>query len=253
MSDQESQTPRQQAEPQPRGVSRRDALRVLGLAAGGVAAAACTPEAPPAASHAHGGAATAAGPPSTRPGLVADAFEREEVVPGLATPFFTPRERETVNVLVDYVIPRDERSGSATEAGVPAWMDQFLAHPDTEPHFRLAVRGGLGWLNAESGRRWGVSFARATDAQRRAILDDIAYPKRARPEMRRGVAFFNTFRDFTASGFFSSQVGWKDLQYQGNVARPSWDGCPPEAVAKLGVGYELMATRVTPASGKVRV
>ncbi len=262
MNDQQSQKPEAAPEPPPRGVSRRDALRVLGLAAGGVAAAACAPEAPPAASHAggaqadaahaHGGAEGAGGLPSARPDLVADAFEREEVVAGLPTPFFTARERDTVNVLVDYVIPRDERSGSATDAGVPAWMDQFLAHPDTEPHFRLAVRGGLAWLNAESGRRWGVPFAGATDAQRRALLDDIAYPKRARPEMQRGVAFFNTFRDFTASGFFSSQVGWKDLQYEGNVARPAWDGCPPEATAKLGVGYELMATRVTPATGKVR-
>ena len=244
MSDQESLPAR--------AVSRRDALRVLGLAAGGVAAAACGPEAPPAKPATAAAAAAPAGPPSTRPALVADAFEREEVSVGLPTPFFTPRERETVNVLVDYIIPRDQRSGSATDAGVPAWMDAFLADANTEPDFRLAVRGGLGWLNAESGRRWGVPFAQATDAQRRAILDDIAYPKRARPEMGRGVAFFNTFRDFTASGFFSSQAGWKDLQYEGNVARPVWDGCPPEALAKLGVGYDVMATRVTPATGKVR-
>ena len=225
--------------PATRGVSRRAALRTLGLAAGGVAAvgaagaAACAPS---------GGTTTAGTTPAAGAPNGAEA----------AKSYFTPHERETVGVLVDYVIPRDDRSGSATDAGVPAWMDAFLAHPDTEDGFRLAIRGGLAWLDAESQRRTGVVFARATDAARRALLDDIAYPKRARPAMSQGVAFFNHFRDFTASGFFSSQLGQKDLQYEGNVAVPVWDGCPPAALAKLGVSYELMATRVAPQTGGVR-
>ncbi len=225
----------------PRGVSRRDALRTLGLAAGGVAAgaAACAPEAhaPPKAA-----VATPAATAGTNAGAAAAAPK----------PFFTPHERDTVTVLVDYIIPRDERSGSATDAGVPAWMDAFLADPDTEIPFRLAVRGGLAWLDAESERRTGVPFARATDEARRALLDDVAYPKRARPAMSHGVAFFNRFRDFTASGFYSSQMGQKDLQYLGNVAVPVWDGCPPEALAKLGVSYDVMATRVAPRTGGER-
>ena len=76
------------------------------------------------------------------------------------------------------------------------------------------------------------------------MLDDIAYPARARPEMRPGVAFFTRFRDFTASGFFSSRTGYEDLRYLGNVARPVWDGCPDEANARLGVSQAVMDTRV---------
>ena len=213
------------------GLSRRDALRTLGLAAGGVAAAvsaaACAPDT---ASHTHEAAAGTAGAAAT------------PAAP--TTPFFTPHERDTVTVLVDYIIPRDARSGSATEAGVPAWMDAFLADADTEDPFRLAIRGGLAWMDAESIRRAGVTFVRATDPVRRAILDDIAYPKRALPAMSQGAAFFSRFRDFTASGFYSSKMGQEDLRYVGNVAVPVWNGCPTEALAKLGVSYDVMATRV---------
>jgi hypothetical protein len=64
--------------------------------------------------------------------------------------------------------------------------------------------------------------------------------------MRYGVTFFNRFRDMTASGFFSSAMGWKDVQYVGNVFNPAYDGCPPAALQKLGVSYDLMQTRVSP-------
>ena len=149
-------------------------------------------------------------------------------------------------MLADYVIPRDERSGSATDAKVPEFMDFIMADPDGSDNARLAMRGGLAWLDNESRRRFDQPFTAATDAQRRAILDDIAWPNKARPEMSHGVAFFNRFRDMTASGFFSSETGWKDLRYMGNTFVPEWTGCPPEALAKLGVSYDLMKTRVDP-------
>jgi len=167
---------------------------------------------------------------------------------GLA--FFTPHEDETVRVLVDYIIPRDERSGSATDAKVPEFMDAFLAHADAEPEQRLAVRGGLAWLDAECERRHGATFVRSTDAQRRAVLDDIAWPAKARPELSHGVAFFSRFRDLTASGFFTSRMGYEDLRYQGNVARAEWPGCPEPALQRLGVSYDLMAARPNDKRGR---
>ncbi|HEX5726038.1 MAG TPA: gluconate 2-dehydrogenase subunit 3 family protein [Longimicrobiaceae bacterium] len=153
---------------------------------------------------------------------------------GYAPKFFTPHEWETVRVLVDLVIPRDERSGSATDAGVPEFMDFFA---DAYPELRLPLRGGLAWLDAESRERWGRAFVEAGEGERTALLDDIAYPARARPEMSQGVAFFNRFRDLTASGFWSSRMGVEDLQYLGNRVLARWDGCPPEALRKLGVHY----------------
>jgi hypothetical protein len=64
--------------------------------------------------------------------------------------------------------------------------------------------------------------------------------------MSHGVAFFNRLRDMAASGFYSSALGWKDLQYIGNVFNPAYDGCPPAALEKLGVSYDVMTTRVSP-------
>lgn len=148
--------------------------------------------------------------------------------------FFTPHEWETVRVLADLVIPRDERSGSATDAGVPEFMDFML---DAYPGMRLPMRGGLAWLDAESRSRWNAPFIQLRPEDRTALLDDIAWPARARPEMSQGVAFFNRFRDLTASGFWSTRIGVDDLQYMGNRGMVAWDGCPPEALATLGVSY----------------
>lgn len=162
--------------------------------------------------------------------------------------FFNTHEWNTVRVLVDYVIPRDKRSGSATDAKVPEYIDYLLSEKDASLNTQTAWRGGLAWIDTESNKRFGRTFIRATDAQRRQILDDIAYPEKAKPEMRHGVVFFNHLRDMTASGFFSSAMGWQDLQYVGNVFNPGYDGCPPAALEKLGVSYDLMQTRVSPQS-----
>lgn len=149
--------------------------------------------------------------------------------------FFTETEWRTVTVLVDDIIPRDQRSGSATDAGVPDFMDFIL---NEGGGLQTRIRGGLAWLDGESRARYGKPYAEAAERQRHGLLDDIAWPGRARPEHSHGVAFFNTFRDFTASGFFSSQMGMEDLQYLGNTVVAEWNGCPPQALQKLGVRYE---------------
>ena len=146
---------------------------------------------------------------------------------------FMPHEWDTVNVLVDIIIPRDERSGSATDAAVPEFMDRMLV---MYPEDSLAIRGGLAWLDHECTGRFGRTFVQCATNERVAVLDDIAWPGRAKPELSQGVAFFNRFRDFTASGFFSSKMGVADLQYIGNAYVPVWTGCPPAALHKLGVG-----------------
>lgn len=147
---------------------------------------------------------------------------------------FTAHEWDTVRVLVDLIIPQDDRSGSASDAGVPAFMDFMLGD---DPNLETPMRGGLAWLDREADDRWGKTFVAASDAERTAILDDIAWPARAKPQHAGGVAFFNSFRDLTASGFFSSRLGVEDLHYIGNTFVADWKGCPPDALAKLGVTY----------------
>lgn len=161
--------------------------------------------------------------------------------PPAALKFFTPHQYATVHVLVDMIIPRDDRSGSATDARVPEFMDFMLA--EASERTRTEMHGGLVWLDTECNKRHGANFLHSTPAQRTAVLDDIAWPKRARAELAHGVAFFNNFRDLTASGFFSSEMGYRDVQYKGEVFNPNWNGCPPEALAKLGVSYDVMHSK----------
>jgi hypothetical protein len=160
-----------------------------------------------------------------------------------APQFFKPDEWKALRILVDLIIPRDERSGSATEAGVPEFMD-WTCHE--YPSYAW-VREGLRWLDGFAYTVHDRSFARCTDAQRRGLLDQVAWPKKAKPELREGVMHFNRLRDFTASGFWSSQMGVKDLEYIGNAALPEWKGCPSAVLAKYGVSPELMDRRIKPA------
>ena len=154
-----------------------------------------------------------------------------------APKFFSRHEWRTVRMLADYVIPRDERSGSATDAKVPEFMDVLLSDKDASESSKTAMHGGLAWIDGEARHRFGKSFVDATDAQRRGILDDIAWPARAKPEFSHGVTFFNRFRDLTASGFYSSRMGVQDLKYLGNQVVHEWKGCPDEQLRKLGVSY----------------
>jgi hypothetical protein len=170
--------------------------------------------------------------------MVAQLHEDGEAAAAYTPKFFNSHEWGTVRVLSDMIIPKDDRSGSATDAKAPEFIDFMLMDKETSEASRVSMRGGLAWLDAEHRHRYGKDFLGSTDAQRRAVLDDIAYPKKAKPEFAPGVAWFNRFRSNVGAAFFSSAMGWQDLKYMGNVFNPNWNGCPPEATRKLGVSYE---------------
>jgi gluconate 2-dehydrogenase gamma chain len=153
-----------------------------------------------------------------------------------ATPFkpafFTAHEYATVAVLVDLVIPRDERSGSATDAGVPEFMDFMMID---QPRRQIAMRGGLALVDRLAADRFGKRFVSCSDRDRRLLLDEIAYTSNTDPGLSHAIVFFSSFRDLTASGFWTTKVGVADLQYQGNVFVSEWNGCPDAALKKLGV------------------
>jgi gluconate 2-dehydrogenase gamma chain len=146
--------------------------------------------------------------------------------------FFTAHEYATVGVLVDLIIPKDERSGSATDAGVPAFMDFMMID---QPRRQIAMRGGLAMIDRLAMDRGGKRFVSATDRERRLLLDEIAYTSNPDRGLSQAIAFFSSFRDLTASGFWSTRMGVADLQYQGNVFVSEWTGCPDAALKKLGV------------------
>jgi hypothetical protein len=148
--------------------------------------------------------------------------------------FFTPHEHQTVRALVDLIIPKDERSGSATDAGVPEFMDFMMID---QPARQIPMRGGLAWLDLRCQERFDKMFLDCASGERTAVLDEIAWPDRAAAALSHGVAFFNSFRDLTATGFWTTKMGIDDLQYLGNRSVARWNGCPEEALRKLGVSY----------------
>lgn len=169
----------------------------------------------------------------------AEAFEASRLArqarqdPAAFTPrFFAAEEYAAVSVLADLIIPADERSGGASDAGVPEFIDFMMVD---QPARQVPMRGGLAWLDQECNARFAKTFTAATDAERRAVLDDISGLEPSREDQSHGVAFFRSFRDLTATGFWTSRMGIDDLQYLGNTLVPEWNGCPEEALRKLGV------------------
>jgi len=167
--------------------------------------------------------------PNIKPSTAATA----EVAAGYQRKILSEHEYNTIRVLSDWIIPADERSGSASEAGVPEFIDDWLDFKRGE--LLDGIRGGLTWLDMECNRAFGRDFADGTAAQQKQLLDRIAYPQNAAPADANAVVFFNHLRDLVVSGFFTSEIGLRDLPYLGNEPQAAWQGCPAPVLAKLGV------------------
>jgi len=159
-------------------------------------------------------------------------LEREQKL--LSETFFDEHEMKTISILSDIIIPKDETSGSATDAGVPAFIEFIVKDM---PRHQIPMRGGLKWLDIQCMKRFNADFASCSSTQQIEMVDEIAYPEKAKPEMQQGVAFFNLMRDLTACGFFTSEIGIKDLGYAGNKPN-QWDGVPQEVLDHYGLKYD---------------
>ncbi|MCE7864416.1 MAG: gluconate 2-dehydrogenase subunit 3 family protein [Bacteroidetes bacterium CHB5] len=161
-----------------------------------------------------------------------DELKREHQL--LSETFFDEHEMKTIRLLADIIIPKDETSGSASDANVPEFIEFIVKDM---PQHQIPIRGGLKWLDLQCMKRFNADFASCTAAQQIEIIDEIAYPEKARPELAQGVAFFNRMRDLTACGFFTSEIGIKDLGYMGNQPN-QWDGVPQDVLDQYGMKYD---------------
>lgn len=159
-------------------------------------------------------------------------LEREQKLAG--EKFFDDHELKTIGILSDIIIPKDETSGSATDAGVTDFIE-FIAKD--MPNYQTPLRGGLRWLDLQCMKQYAADFASCTPSQQLEIVDEIAFPEKAKPSMQQGVAFFNTMRDLTACGFFTSEIGIKDLGYAGNKPN-QWDGVPQDVLDQYNLKYD---------------
>jgi gluconate 2-dehydrogenase gamma chain len=151
-----------------------------------------------------------------------------------AETFFTADELKTVTVLSDIILPADATSASASQVGVPAFIEFMMKD---QPQHQTPMRGGLMWLNNQSNKRFQKPFVGCSKPQQLEIVDDIAYPEQAKPAMKQGAAFFTLLRNFVVTGFYTTQVGFNDLGYVGN--RPNtWEGVPEDVLKQYGVAYD---------------
>ncbi|MFC3197911.1 gluconate 2-dehydrogenase subunit 3 family protein [Parapedobacter deserti] len=205
-------------------MNRRESLKALGLAAAGGALLleSCGPD------NVKTSKQTDAEVDNKLPGVTDVEHRRNQQL--AADQFFTPHELATIAALADIIIPADGVSGSATDAGVPDFIE-FMAKDI--PVYQTPMRGGLKWLDLQSQRRYGGVFTACNKEQQLELVDDVAYPAKSKPEMKQGVAFFSLMRNLTASGFFTSEIGVKDIGYVGN--RPGvWDGVPENVLKAHG-------------------
>ena len=190
------------------GVTRRDVLRTLAAGAVGGSVLQVIPAL--AAEQAH------------------KMVQKEKAIApaGKYTPkYFDAHQYETLTSLCDTIIPKDEKSGGAIEAGAPEFIDLLTSENE---EFQVKMGGGLLWLDSRCADQYDKTYLECTPEQRKETLDLIAFRKNAKkdPSLRQGVAFFSLLRNMTCDGFYTSKTGIEDLQYIGNISRGEWPGCP---------------------------
>lgn len=150
-----------------------------------------------------------------------------------STTYFTPHEMQAITILADIIIPKDNVSGSASDAKVADFIE-FIVKDN--PENKVPMRGGLQWLNMQCLNRYKNSFAECTTKQQMEMVDEIAWPKKAKPEMQPGVNFFSLMRNLTATGFYTSEIGVKDVGYMGNTPN-QWNGVPADVLKQYNMAY----------------
>lgn len=150
------------------------------------------------------------------------------------TKFFTEHELTTVAVLCDIILPKNKDFGAATDSGVPEFIDFIVKDM---PYQQTPIRGGIMWLDGFSNKLYGRTFVNCTNKEQLAICDQLAYPKKTKPELKQGERFFTRIRNLTMTGYFTSKMGIEDLGYKGN-SPTVWDGVPDEVLQKHGLSYE---------------
>jgi gluconate 2-dehydrogenase subunit 3-like protein len=205
-------------------MNRRETLKAIGLGtlSAGMLLEACKP-------NKNKLAEDTADKVAPQPGRQLVEIERDKKLN--AEKFFNEHEMATITVLADIIIPKDEKSGSASDAKVPDFIEFIVKDM---PRHQVPMRGGLRWLDLQCLNRYNKTFIDASSTQQIEMVTEIAYPKKAKPEMAQGVSFFNRMRDLTATGFFTTKMGIEDLGYVGNAPNV-WAGVPADVLKQYGM------------------
>ncbi len=161
-----------------------------------------------------------------------EEFEVERLKQLYAQPaFFNAHEKSTMVILADLIIPKDKVSGGASEAKVVDFIEFIVK--DIPTH-QLPMRGGLKWLDLHCLNTYEKTFVDCSNTQQIEVLEQIAYPGKTKPELQQGEVFFSRMRDLVGTGFYTSEVGIKDLGYVGNVPN-LWEGVPKDVLKQYNL------------------
>ncbi|MEZ5400129.1 MAG: gluconate 2-dehydrogenase subunit 3 family protein [Bryobacteraceae bacterium] len=166
---------------------------------------------------------------------------------------FGEHEYKTLRRLAELIVPADEVSGSAVDAGAPEFIDVLSAE-----NTKLAdiFHGGIAWLDAEMLRRHAKTFVDCAAAHQTAMLDRLVAAEREERDRRgeelvyrrsddyrgfsgytverqnplaAGAKFFDWVRKMSVDAFYTSPIGVKDIGYVGNRAWSKYEA-PKEAI-----------------------
>ena len=215
----------------PTGMDRRQALKVMAIAAAAPTLSTCAPE--------QGADPSPAPAPINNPKATGTAWDPDLIAPSIPWErVLSADELESLSVLCDVIIPADGRSPSASSVGAHDFIDEWVSAPyDGNERDLVVVRGGLAWLDRESAGRFGAElrFRDLTAEQHRAICDDICFAPDAAEGYEAAAAFFDKVRDLTSTAFWTTAEGMQDLEYIGNVPLAQWDPPPPEVLRHIGI------------------
>jgi hypothetical protein len=208
-------------------MNRRDTLKslILGSVAAGIAFNGCAPDnttddklLPAENNHLYG--------------RTPDEKLRDKAI--LESTFFNDHELLTIATLCDIILPKNDKYGSATDAGVKDFI-AFIVKDMT--YQQTPIRGGLMWLDNYSNKLYQKEFINCSQKEQLYICDQIAYPLKTKPKLKQGEKFFTRMRNLTLTGYFTSKMGIEDLGYKGNTPNV-WDGVPNDVLKAHGLKYD---------------
>ena len=152
-----------------------------------------------------------------------------------AQKFFTNYELVTLDKLCNIILPPNE-FGSIRDAEV-VQLIEFMAKDI--PSYQDPLRKGIIWIDEESQSRFNNPFMDLDESDQKQILDEIAYydPNDNMSDLPEPVQWFNLVRNLTMTGYFTAEVGIKELGYKGNFPNV-WDGVPQDVLDQYGLEYD---------------
>lgn len=164
------------------------------------------------------------------PGFVRWAYAAEHpsaepapIRPVAYTPqFFATQDYSVIARLAELIIPSDATPG-AREAGVAEFVDFMVAHDQEQ---QQAMRTGLAWFHAHVERTYGQLFLALTEQQQGSVLEPLAYQSKYREGEEVGREFFRRIRELTVMGFYTSKIGYQELDNPALRLYPQSPACP---------------------------